>query len=131
MDTVEKKILVVDDVAVSLSAAEKALSDEYEVITVNSGVRALRYLERETADLILMDIRMDGKDGFETLKDLRKKANGKNVPVIMLTSSHEKKSVIESSKLGVQDYIVKPFEPRELRKRIKNVLAAANPAANA
>lgn len=126
MNTLGKKILVVDDVAVSLSATEKALRDEYEVITVNSGSRALRYLEMDKADLILMDIRMDGKDGFETLRELRKKSNGKDVPVIMLTSSHEKKSVIESSKLGVYDYVLKPFEPKELRKRIKNALNAAN-----
>ena len=121
-----KKILVVDDVAVSLSAAEKALSEEYEVVTVNSGTRALRYFESDRADLILMDIRMDGKDGIETLRELRQMSNGKDVPVIMLTSSQDKKSVIESSKLGVYDYILKPFEPRELRKRIKNALDAAN-----
>lgn len=120
-----KKILVVDDVAVSLSAAEKALSEEYEVVTVNSGARALRYFESDRADLILMDIRMDGKDGIETLRELRQMSNGRDVPVIMLTSSQDKKSVIESSKLGVYDYILKPFEPRELRKRIKNALDAA------
>lgn len=126
MDTSGKKILVVDDVAVSLSAAEKALREEYEVVTVNSGVRALRYFESEKADLILMDIRMDGKDGIETLRELRKMSNGKDVPVIMLTSSQDRRSVIESSKLGIYDYVLKPYEPRELRKRIKSALSAAS-----
>lgn len=125
MEALGKTILVVDDVAVSLSAAEKALKDEYEVVTVNSGIRALRYLESEKADLILLDIRMDGKDGIETLKELRQMSNGKDVPVIMLTSSQERRSVIESSKLGIYDYVLKPYEPRDLRKRIKNALEAA------
>ena len=125
MGELGKKILVVDDVAVSLSAVENALSEDYEIVTANSGSRALHYFDSDKADLMLLDIRMDGKDGIETLKELRQMDNGKDVPVIMLTSSQDKKSVIESSKLGVHDYILKPFEPRELRKRVKNVLDIA------
>ena len=62
-----KKVLVVDDVAISLSVTEQALREHYEVITVNSGGRALRYMKKERPDLILLDIRMDQMDGIETL----------------------------------------------------------------
>ena len=119
----KKRILVVDDMAISLSAAENALKELYEVTTMNSGARALRYLEKEETDLILLDIRMDEKDGIETLKEIRKMRNGQDIPVIMLTSAQDRRSVIETSKLGIFDYILKPFDPKDLRKRIENVLS--------
>lgn len=121
----KKRILVVDDMAISLSAAENALKDLYEVTTMNSGTRALNYLGKEKTDLILLDIRMDEKDGIETLKEIRKMPNGQNIPVIMLTSSQDRKSVIESSKLGIFDYILKPFNPDDLRKRIESALSSS------
>lgn len=126
----KKRILVVDDMAISLSAAENALKEFYEVTTMNSGTRALRYLGKETADLILLDIRMDEKDGIETLKEIRKMHNGKDIPVIMLTSAQDRKSVIESSKLGIFDYILKPFDPEDLRKRVENALSSPQGGAN-
>ena len=126
----KKRILVVDDMAISLSAAENALKDLYEVTTMNSGARALSYLGKETTDLILLDIRMDEKDGIETLREIRKLKNGQNVPVIMLTSVQDKRSVIESSKLEIFDYILKPFDPKDLRKRIENALPSSQGDSN-
>ena len=120
----KKRILVVDDMAISLSAAENALKELYEVTTMNSGERALRYLGKEETDLILLDIRMAEKDGIETLKEIRKLRNGQDIPVIMLTSAPDKHFVIESSKLGIFDYILKPFDPKDLRKRIENALSS-------
>ncbi|MDE6674202.1 MAG: response regulator [Acetatifactor sp.] len=70
-----KKVLVVDDVAISLSVAEQALREDYDVVTANSGSRALRYLRKERPDLILLDIRMDDMDGLQTLKEIRKMDN--------------------------------------------------------
>ena len=75
--------------------------------------------------MILLDIRMAEKDGIETLKELRNMRNGKDIPVIMLTSAQDKRSVIESSKLGIFDYILKPFDPADLRKRIENALSSS------
>lgn len=63
----KKRILAVDDTAVILTRISNTLRDDYDVITVNSGVRALKYLERERPDLILLDIQMTPKDGIETL----------------------------------------------------------------
>ncbi len=116
------KVLAVDDNSISLAAIEQELKDTYEVIPLNSGARALQYLKREKPDLILLDIQMEGKDGIETLKDIREMEDCKNIPVIMLTSIKDKDIVLESAKLGVEDYIVKPFNKLDLRDRVERVL---------
>lgn len=117
-----KKVLVVDDVAISLSVTEQALREDYDVVTVNSGSRALRYLRKERPDLILLDIRMDDMDGIQTLKEIRKMDNRADVPVIMLTGQNEKTSVLEAAKLGIYDYMLKPFAAQELLSRVQSAL---------
>ncbi len=117
------RILVVDDSPINLAAAEQKLKDEYEVIPLNSGVRALRYLKSETPpDLILLDIMMAEKDGIDTLKEIRSLDNVANIPVIMLTGVGERERVLQSSKLGICDYVLKPFDSDDLRKRIQRAL---------
>lgn len=116
-----KCILAVDDSAIVLSRIESTLSNDYDVVTVNSGARALKYLKEEKPDLILMDIRMAQKDGIETLRDIRNMDECKDIPVIMLTGVETKDSVLESAKLGIRDYILKPFYNDELLKRIRRV----------
>lgn len=117
----KKRILAVDDNAIVLSRIESTLSNDYEVVTVNSGARALKYLKEEKPDLILMDIRMAQKDGIETLRDIRNMDDCKDIPVIMLTGVENKDSVLESAKLGICDYILKPFYSDVLLKRIGRV----------
>lgn len=117
-----KKVLVVDDVAISLSVAEQALREDYDVVTVNSGSRALRYLRKERPDLILLDIRMDDMDGIETLKEIRKMDNRADIPVIMLTGQNEKALVLEAAKLGIYDYMLKPFAAQDLLSRVQGAL---------
>lgn len=118
----QKRILAVDDVAVNLSVIENILRPFYEVITVNSGARALRYLKKERPDLILLDIRMGEKDGVETLRELRAMEEGADIPVIMLTSARDRESVVKCSKLGICGYVVKPFQPGDLLERIGSAL---------
>ena len=116
------KILAVDDNSISLAAIEQELKKEYEVIPVNSGARALQYLRREKTDLILLDIQMAQKDGIETLREIREMDKCREIPVIMLTSKQDKTSVVETSKLGIYDYILKPFQGEDLHKRIDRAL---------
>lgn len=118
----KKKILAVDDNSISLAAIEQELKKIYEIIPVNSGSRALQYLRRERPDLILLDIQMAQKDGIETLKEIRELENGDEIPVIMLTSKQDKATVVESSKLGIYDYVIKPFQGDDLIRRIERVL---------
>ncbi len=118
----KKCILAVDDTAVILTRISNTLGNDYDVITVNSGVRALKYLEQEKPDLILLDIQMDPMDGIETLQKIRAMKGLADIPVIMLTGVEEKESVLASARLGICDYILKPFSSEELLKRIRRAL---------
>ena len=70
------RILAVDDNIINLATIEQELKDKYEIVTMNSGVRAIRYLNKEKADLILLDIQMALMDGIETLKEIRTLESG-------------------------------------------------------
>ncbi len=116
-------ILAVDDNSISLAKIEQELKKTYEIVPLNSGVRALQYLKQKTPpDLILLDIQMVPKDGIETLREIRELERCQDIPVIMLTSQREKHTIVESSKLGINDYVLKPFKPEDLRERIERVL---------
>ena len=112
----KQRILAVDDAAIILTRITNALQNDYEVITVNSGERALKYLEMEKPDLILLDIQMPQKNGIETLRTIRAMKGREDIPVIMLTGVEDKDFVLESAKLGICDYILKPFYSEDLIK---------------
>ena len=118
----KKRILAVDDAAIVLQRITNTLEEYYSVITVNSGVRALKFLEIEKPDLILLDIRMAPKDGFETLREIRSMEGRADIPVIMLTGVEDSSFVMEGFKLGISEYILKPFTPKDLIERISRVL---------
>ncbi len=115
------RILAIDDNTVNLATLEQELKSKYEVIPVISGRRAIKYLYREQVDLILLDVEMPIMDGIETLKEIRAQENGVTVPVIFLTTRKDKTTVIEGAKLGIMDYITKPFDPDDLHERIERV----------
>lgn len=115
----KKCILAVDDTAIVLTRILNTLKDDYDVITVNSGVRALNYLKQEKPDLILLDIQMAQKDGIQTLREIRTMKDRADIPVIMLTGVEEKDIVLETAKLGICDYILKPFSSEILLQRIR------------
>lgn len=117
-----KRILAVDDAATILLRITDTLEKYYDVVTVNSGARALRYLEQVKPDLILLDIRMTPKNGFETLREIRDMKSRADIPVIMLTAMEDKNSVLEGITLGIRDCILKPFAPDDLLNRIRRVL---------
>ena len=117
----KKRILAVDDTAIILTRISNTLGEDYDVITVNSGIRALKYLEQGRADLILLDIQMSQKDGIETLREIRAMKGCAHIPVIMLTGMEDKDFVLASAKLGIRDYILKPFCSDDLIKRIRRV----------
>lgn len=121
----KKRILAVDDTAVVLTRISNTLKDDYEVITVNSGARALKYLRDEKPDLILLDIQMSPMDGIQTLHEIRNMKDREDIPVIMLTGVEDKDIVLESAKLGICDYILKPFYSDDLLKRIRRAFEQA------
>lgn len=116
------RVLAVDDNIINLATIEQELKNKYDVITVNSGARAIRFLNKEKPDLILLDVQMALMDGIETLKEIRTMENGAAIPVIMLTSKKDRETVIEGTKLGILDYILKPFDTQDLQARIDRAL---------
>lgn len=121
-----KRILAVDDNAIVLTRISNILQNDYDVITVNSGIRALKYLEMEKPDLILLDIQMEQKNGIETLQEIRRMDDMADIPVIMLTDVEDKDFVLSSARLGICDYILKPFSTDNLLKRIRRVFEPEN-----
>lgn len=117
----KKKILAVDDNAVNLSAIEQTLQDEYEIIPMISGKRAIKYMGVEKVDLILLDVQMPDMDGIRTLEEIRRLDNGWTVPVIFLTATSDSDVSAAGARLGITDYITKPFDGTDLKKRIEDV----------
>lgn len=122
----KKRILAVDDNAIVLTRISNTLQNDYDVITVNSGIRALKYLDLEKPDLILLDIQMEQKNGIETLQEIRGMDDMADIPVIMLTGVEDKDFVLSSARLGICDYILKPFSSDNLLKRIRRVFEQEN-----
>lgn len=122
MENGKMRILAVDDNVINLATIEQELKDKYEVVTVNSGARAVRFLAKERPDLILLDVQMALMDGIETLKEIRTMEGGASIPVIMLTAKKDRETVIEGSKLGILDYVLKPFDGQDLQMRIDRAL---------
>lgn len=115
-----EKILVVDDEVAIAEIIEYNLKREgYSVSTAFDGKEGLDMLDKESFDLIILDVMMPKIDGFTVLKELRKNYR---TPVIMLTAKEEEVDKILGLELGADDYVVKPFSMRELTARIKAIL---------
>ncbi|MBO6944842.1 response regulator [Altererythrobacter sp.] len=118
-----KKILLVDDEpTLREPLAEYLTGQGFDVIDVESAALARSYFMREHADLVLLDIMMPGEDGLSLTRHL---AETRKTPVILLTARGEAMDRIIGLEMGADDYIVKPFEPRELVARIRTVLRRA------
>ena len=119
-DNTRYKILAVDDEQRMVRFIQLNLEqDGFEVISAYNGKDALEQVRTQLPDLILLDIMMPDINGFEVLKKIREV---NNVPVIMLTAKGEEDDRIQGLELGADDYITKPFSPRELVSRIRAVL---------
>ncbi len=114
-----KRILVVDDEPRMIGFIRMNLElEEHLVIEAHNGLEALDAIRTQLPDLILLDVMMPELDGFETLRMLREFSD---IPVIMLTAKGEENDKVTGLELGADDYITKPFGPRELSSRIKAI----------
>lgn len=120
-----KKILIVDDEPQIVELLDSYLSKEgYAVATAADGEAALTAAEHENPDLILLDLMLPKINGYEVCKQLRAKTN---TPIIMLTARDEEPDKIVGLELGADDYITKPFSPREVVARVRAVLRRTEP----
>ena len=110
-------ILVVDDELLIRKVIREYLeSENYKVLEAENGLDALRVLSSNKVNLIILDIMMPKMDGFACLEEIRKT---KDIPVIMLSAMKEETDKLNSFNLGVDDYVTKPFSPKELIARVK------------
>jgi two-component system alkaline phosphatase synthesis response regulator PhoP len=115
-----KKILVVDDDAKTVELVKLYLNrDGYRVLTAYDGVEALRLARESHPDLIVLDLMLPGIDGLEVCRILRGESD---VPIIMLTAKTTDQDKLIGLGLGADDYVTKPFSPRELAARVRAVL---------
>ncbi|MEO1051202.1 MAG: response regulator [Bacteroidota bacterium] len=118
----KRKILVAEDDRGIRMILEHFLTKEFEVITKVDGVEALNWLQAgNIPDLIIADIMMPNLDGYDILQNIRTSGFFRNIPVIMLSGLEDSKERIKCLKMGADDYLVKPFNPEELKLRIENI----------
>ena len=120
MEKIKYHILVVDDDDRIKELVKEYLNDNgFVVSTGNSAEEAKIKISYFKFDLIVLDVMMPGKNGFELTKEIKKNSN---VPIILLTAKGEVENRIQGLEIGADDYLGKPFEPKELLLRIKNIL---------
>jgi two-component system alkaline phosphatase synthesis response regulator PhoP len=115
-----KLLIVEDDKDIALGLEEDLSRHGFQIETVGDGEKALVRGKETQWDLIILDIMLPKKDGFEICRELR--ASGINTPIIMLTAKTHEAEIIFGLELGADDYMTKPFSPRELRARIQALL---------
>ena len=120
----EFKLLVVDDVQTNVLLLKALLGKEgYGILVANNGQEALEVIRNENPDLILLDVMMPGMDGFEVAERLKSEEFRCEIPIIFLTALDDTQSIVNGFKLGVGDFISKPFRKEELMVRIKHQLS--------
>ncbi len=113
------KILVVDDDMMNLDVLWEILSDDYIVKLADSGEKALEILNEFKPDLILLDIMMPVMDGYETARKIKENSDMSNIPIIFVTALNDMENKIKGFKVGISDYITKPFEYDEIIARVQ------------
>jgi two-component system alkaline phosphatase synthesis response regulator PhoP len=117
---VGKRVLVVDDDVKTVELVKLYLNrDGYRVLTAYDGIEALRLARESHPELIVLDIMLPGMDGLEVCRTLRDESD---VPIIMLTAKTTDQDKLAGLDLGADDYVTKPFSPRELAARVRTVL---------
>lgn len=121
----KKKILLIDDEKNFCFFVKKNLeaTGEFVVLCANDPLEGIRFAKREHLDLILLDIRMPRKDGFEVLEAIKENSKTLSIPVVMLTAVEGDDAKIKCSGFYSEDYIVKPISYEKLREKIDTVLA--------
>ena len=115
-------ILVIDDEETLVKSIERTLRKEYQVSIAYSGIQGLKIARRIKPDLVILDVLMPGMDGYETCREMRRDPLLQSTPVLFLSALASIDSKVFSFEAGADDYLVKPFDVRELSLRIKAIL---------
>lgn len=122
----DRQILVIDDEPDICELLKYNLENEgYGVQVVHDGEEGLRKVSNETWDLVVLDLMLPGKSGLDICREMKRSAVSESIPIIMLTAKGSETDKIVGLEIGADDYITKPFSPRELLARVKAVLRRA------
>jgi DNA-binding response OmpR family regulator len=122
-DRGKEMILIIDDNPQSIKLLGNILDSKgYSTAVAMNGTEALKFLENEIPDLILLDIMMPGMDGFEVCRSIKMNKNARETPVIFLTAKREIDDLVRGFEVGGVDYVTKPFNSNELLIRVKTHL---------
>ena len=120
------RILTVEDDERIRTAVRMALEDEgWDVVEAESGESAVELFVSQPADVVLIDLMLPGMDGFELCRSIRRSSD---VPIVMVTARADTHDVVAGLEAGADDYVTKPFQPKELSARIRALLRRARPA---
>jgi len=122
MDKTDYILIVDDDLEIRRLLVDYLARNGFEAIAARDGREMWQALERHSIDLIVLDLMLPDTDGLTLCRDLRAKPGKPNLPVLMLTARGEETDRIIGIEMGADDYLVKPFNPRELLARIKSIL---------
>jgi two-component system phosphate regulon response regulator PhoB len=118
-----ERVLIVDDDPDIVRLVRYNLSHSgYEVQSAGSGREALELVEKQPPDLVVLDVMLPDVDGLEVCRTLRQQSSSKRIPILMLTARGEEIDRVVGFELGADDYVSKPFSPRELVLRVKSIL---------
>jgi sigma-B regulation protein RsbU (phosphoserine phosphatase) len=123
-DLSESRVLIVDDARENIDILVQALRDEYKLSVALDGAAALRSVEKNPPDLVLLDIMMPGLDGYEVCRQLRARESTREVPVMFLSALEDVKNKAHGFEVGGNDYLTKPFETLEVKARARSLLKA-------
>ena len=120
-------LVVEDDTDILRLVAHNLKVADFDVLTARDGYEALSLAKNHLPDLIILDLMLPGLDGFEVCKELKRSPVTRKIPVVMLTARGEEVDRIVGLELGADDYVVKPFSPRELILRVRAILRRFTP----
>jgi sigma-B regulation protein RsbU (phosphoserine phosphatase) len=123
-DLSECRILIVDDVKANVDVLVEALRGDYKLSVALDGASALRSVEKNPPDLVLLDIMMPGIDGYEVCRRLRAGEQTRDIPVMFLTSLEDVQNKARGFEIGANDYLTKPFEILEVKARVRSLVRA-------
>jgi len=124
----KKRIFILDDEPDMVKIATDLLESEgYIVQSDTNPLNALKKIPQNPPDLLLLDIRMPEKDGFQVCRELKKDPKTKHIPIIMISVKADETDIVVGLELGAEDYITKPYHRHELLARVKNVLRRLDP----
>lgn len=121
-DQKKPTVLIVDDQVYNIEMLNQVLQDDYRVLFATNGLSALEQVEDHKPDLILLDVVMQGIDGYQVCSILQSDPITQNIPIVFITSMTDEKYETTGLKMGAVDYITKPFDPKMVLDKVRHHL---------